>query len=413
MKIVFVNRFFYPDLSATSQLLSDLVFHLSKSGYDIHVVTSRQVYDDPGSMLPSRDSIQGVQVIRVRTTHFGRRRLLGRLFDYMTFYTGAAWRLSAMLRSGDVVVAKTDPPLISVVATLASRMRKAKLVNWLQDVFPEVATALQVRGLSIVGKALQAIRNYSLRTATHNVVLGDRMADVLIDQGVPQDRIRIIHNWADGNSIRPVTREHNRLRREWGLEDKFVVGYSGNLGLAHEFETIIDAAGKLKETKQITFLFIGAGAQRDRVEAMGRERGLKNFQFRPYQPRELLMLSLSVPDVHLISLKPALEGLIVPSKFYGIAAAGRPTIYIGDLDGEIPRVLKEWDSGYAVRIGEATQLADLIAQMAGNDETAQMGMRARRSFDEHYDQRHALAAWEQLFAQAVALPTMRTFMPPQ
>jgi len=144
-KLIFVNRFFFPDHSATSQMVSDLAFALAAAGFDVQVVTSRLRYDDPAAELPGREAIAGVQVHRVRTTRFGRHLLPGRALDYLTFYLSAAWRLFRLLRRGDVVVAKTDPPLISVPVGWVAGLRGARLVNWLQDLFPEVAAALGIR----------------------------------------------------------------------------------------------------------------------------------------------------------------------------------------------------------------------------------------------------------------------------
>ena len=127
MKTIFVNRFFYPDHSATSQLLTDLAFHLAKTKVATHVITSRQVYDDPNVTLPHQDFVQGVSVNRVWTARFGRQNLLGRTLDYLTFYFSAAWSLFVLLEPGDIVIAKTDPPLISVVVAWVAKIRGAKL----------------------------------------------------------------------------------------------------------------------------------------------------------------------------------------------------------------------------------------------------------------------------------------------
>jgi colanic acid biosynthesis glycosyl transferase WcaI len=402
MKIVFVNRFFYPDHSATSQLLTDLAFHLAKTGIAVHVITGRQVYDDPDFTLPSNDLIQGVRVIRVWTTRFGRQNLLGRTFDYLTFYLSTAWSLFAMLKPGDIVVAKTDPPLISVVAAMVVKSRGAKLVNWIQDLFPEVAGALDVGGIGMRAGLLRSVRNWSLRTASKNVAIGDGMAKKLVGEGIKPDTIQVIHNWADGCAIQPVDRAKNDLRREWNLQDAFVVGYSGNIGRAHEFETILDAAEKLEGATNIVFLFIGGGAQRDRIEAEARRRGLENIIFKPYQPREQLALSLTVPDVHLISLQPSMEGLIVPSKFYGIAAAGRPTIFIGSKHGEISHILREAQCGFSIENGQADEASQVIRELADHKETClRLGRRARALFDQRFDIRHALEAWEAVIAAAI------------
>jgi len=403
MKIVLLNRYFYPDHSATSQLLTDLAFHMAKRGSSVYVVTSRQGYDDPDSVLVSNDSVQGVRIIRVWTTRWGRHNLLGRTSDYLTFYLSAAWSLFALLHSGDVVVAKTDPPLISVVAAIMAKTRGARLINWTQDLFPEVAEALGIGGSGLLTGVLRWIRNWSLRAAHTNVAIGDCMAKKVAEEGIREDAIRVIHNWSDGIAIQPVGRQKNDLRREWGFQSKFVVGYSGNMGRAHEFDTILNAAETLRGHPEIVFLFIGAGPQRDRIKDEVQRRALENILFKPYQPRERLALSLSVPDVHLISLQPSLEGLIIPSKFYGIAAAGRPTLYVGDSEGEIPSILSQENCGCTISIGDSRGLADCILKMSQDDELVrQLGKCARAAFDRQYDKSRALRAWEQLLTQATA-----------
>lgn len=401
MKTIFVNRFFYPDHSATSQLLTDLTFYLAKRGAAVHVITSRQVYDNPNTILPSQDFVQGVRVNRVWATQFGRLNLPGRTLDYLTFYLSAAWSLFYLLDPGDIVVAKTDPPMISVVAAVVARVRGAKLTNWIQDLFPEVAGALEVGGIKRFEGLLRSVRNWSLRTASKNVTIGDGVATKLTEEGIEADTIQVIHNWADGSAIQPLDRDKNDLRRTWNLLNKFVVGYSGNIGRVHEFGTIIDAAEQLKSSTNIVFLFIGEGAQRDWIEEEVRGRGLTNVMLKPHQPREQLRLSLSIPDVHLISLQPAMEGLIVPSKFYGILAAGRPTIFIGSKDGEIPRILHEAECGFSVEKGKAEELSHVIRQLADYPSICViLGERARALFERRFDKIHAMSAW-----QTVLYPT--------
>ena len=259
-RVFFLNRFFSPDHSATSQLVGDVATYLASCGHDVHVITSQQLYDDPQARLPPQDTFSGVQVHRVTTTHFGRSRLVGRAIDYLTFYA-SAWRaLLTITQPDDVLVAMTDPPLISLVAMQVADRRGAHLVNWLQDIYPEVAVELGVPFLR--GPILQGIsylRDRSLKTAAANVVLGNHMADKVAARGILQDRIHVIANWSEDDEIVPVAASDNPLRREWGLENKFVVGYSGNLGRAHEFDTVLAAAERLKSNSDIVFLCIGGG----------------------------------------------------------------------------------------------------------------------------------------------------------
>ena len=430
MTIIFLNRFFYPDHSATSQMLSDLAFALSRNGYSVRVITSRFSYD--GKRMPSRHaSVENVKVTRVPTTGFGRSNLLGRSLDYVTFYLAAGLELAFNARRGDVVVVKTDPPMLSVVAAPIAWAKGARRINWLQDLFPEVATALGVgraKPQKWVMSILRRLRDLTLRFADTNVVLGERMAELLRKRRVPDERITIIANWADGTEIRPVKRTENTLRREWNLNDAFVVGYSGNLGRAHSFETFLIAVAHLEAERQtaltipmfahadqsdawpkapseespsfrhnIRWLFIGSGVQTERLKRVVHERGYDSVMFRPYQPRERLSESLSAPDVHLISLKPNLEGLIVPSKYYGIAAVGRPTIFVGHPEGELSRIIEDNGTGFVIRDGDGVGLSEAILTLARNPKlAAEQGVRARRLFEAKYDFAHAVTAWEEL-----------------
>ena len=322
--------------------------------------------------------------------------------DYLSFYLTVGWHLRRLARADDVVVAMTDPPLLSVLVYWALTGRPVRVVNWLQDLYPEVATALGVGALGgRLGAWLRQVRNRSLRHATLNVAIGERMAKAVRATGIPSGQVRVLHNWADCEAIRPLAPAANRLRREWGVEDAFVVGYSGNLGRAHAYETVLDAAALLRAESAagdtpVVFLFIGDGQRLAELRAEAARRGLESLlRFHPYQPRESLALSLGVADVHWISLRPALEGLIVPSKFYGVAAAGRPVLFVGDPDGEIPLLLAAHDCGLCVREGNGAGLAAAIRRL--RDDVAlreRQGAHARRLLVERFEQRRALEAWE-------------------
>src|SRR5579862_115402 len=399
-RLFFVNRYFHPDHSATSQLLSDLAFDLAAAGHEVHIVTSQQRYDDPRFRLAAEETVRGVHVHRVPTTRFGRARLLSRAVDYLSFYV-SAWRaLRRLVGRDDVVVAMTDPPLMSVVAMWAVRGRGTRLVNWLQDVYPEVAVQLGVSVLrGPIGTGLRYLRNRSLRAAAANVVVGERMRETISALGVPATSIHVIHNWSDDEQISSRGTRGNPLRLQWRLDHKFVVGYSGNLGRAHEYDTVLAAAEMLRHDPRIVFVFIGGGGQMDELARIVRVRGLDAmFRFIPYQERELLKYSLGVPDIHWISLTPAVEGMIVPSKVYGIAAAGRPIIAITARDGEIARLVSQHGCGLVIEPGHAKELAEEILRLSGDAAAVEtMGAQARAMLDAQFTRRQALARWRAVF----------------
>jgi colanic acid biosynthesis glycosyl transferase WcaI len=368
---------------------------LAGIGHDVYVVTSRLRYEEPRASLPPAEMIKGVKIDRIWTSRFGRGSLLGRTADYLTFYLSAGWRLFCFARRGDIIVAETDPPLISIVAAIVARLRGARLVNWVQDVFPEAAMALGVRGVSgWLGWGLQHIRDASLGQTAMNVALGKKMAEYLVARGARHDRVVVIHNWADDDTIVPVLPERNRLRDRWGLAGKFVVGYSGNMGRAHEFETILGAAEQLGSETDIVFLFIGGGNQRTHLEKETVKRGLTQVLFKPYQDREVLAQSLGAADVHLVSLRPELEQFVLPSKFYGIAAAGRPIVFVGDPDGEIGGVVQSGKCGAAIRPRDSLELAALLRTLRDDkDLRSEWGCNARRLIDEKYSRQRAMNLW--------------------
>ena len=404
MKVILVNRYFYPDISATSQILSDLAFHLG-ARFDVHVVTSRQKYDQPEAQLPHRQQIQRVMVHRVWTTRFGRDSLPGRALDYLTYSISALLAILRLADRGDIVIPMTDPPLISLPASAAARAKGAKIVNWVQDLFPEVAQALDFKLASgPIGRVLRWLRDRALSSAASNVVLGDLMKARLTDRGIQPARIEVIHNWSSGSEVKPVTAAANDLRREWGFADKFVVGYSGNMGRAHDLVPLIDAAESLSGHPNIAFLFIGGGQQRDALETEARRRGLANVTFRPYQPREMLGMSLTVPDCHIVSLKPALEGLIVPSKLYSSLAAGRPILYLGSAEGEVGRLLQRSEPfGMRVDPSDPEAIAQAILKIS-SEEGSHWGANGRRLFEREFDQPIGLARWSNLLSSLGRLP---------
>jgi colanic acid biosynthesis glycosyl transferase WcaI len=414
--IIFINRFFHPDHSATSQMLSDLTFALAQDGQDVLVLTSRLTYDG-GRKLCRRETIQGVRIIRLPTSSFGRIHLSGRALDYATFCLAVIFSLLRRARRGDLVVAMTDPPMLSVISTPICALKGARPLNWLQDLFPEVAERLGFgRGLlhRCGFSLLRWLRNLALRHASLNIVLGYEMAGTIRNLGIPEEKVCTIQNWAQSARIRPVDPIANPLRKAWMLEGAFVIGYSGNLGRAHDFETFLAAIEAFEREEpalptskrnfvadNLRWLFIGGGAGLEAMKQEVRNRRLKTVLFRPYQPAECLSESLSLPDVHLISLRPALEGLIVPSKYYGIAAAGRPAIFVGNPEAEIAKAIEESATGFVVRQGDKEGLIRAILTLWSGPGLAEaQGKAARALFEARFDFPHALAKWQTAIGRA-------------
>lgn len=396
-RVFIVNRYFAPDESSTSQIATALARKLVAQGREVHVLTTDSTYD--GSRLPAHENSAGIAIHRIFSPAGTRRNLVLRAADYAQLYRRFHQAGLRHFAAGDIVIAKTDPPLLSIPVERAARRTGARLVNWLQDLYPEVGVNLGVPFLKgPVGSGLSRLRDRSLAAAAANVVISEGMAEQVASRGVKREQIHVIHNWAEDELIRPQPLEGNRLRSDWGLGDAFVVGYSGNLGRAHEIETVLGAAHALRGNADIRFLFIGGGRFYDVLRERVRKAGLdKQFQFRPYQEQSTLGVSLSAPDVHLVSLRPEVEGCIFPSKLYGVAAAGRPIIGICAAQGDVARVVEGNGFGLVSPPGDGAALAQAILALRHDRELcAAMGQRGRQMIEERYSKALALDKWSSL-----------------
>lgn len=396
-RLIFINRYFHPDQSATSRLLSDLAFALADAGHDILILTSQQRYDDPDARLPASEVRGRVKVHRLAGTRFGRMRLLGRSIDYLSFYVSMAVTLLKLARAGDTVVPMTDPPMLGLFVGPIARRKGCRIINWLQDLYPEVALAAGTPFLRpTLAKLIKAFRDRSLRAADCNVVIATAMAERVSTLDVKNERIKVIHNWVNDHALSPIPAHENPLRRAWALEDKFVVGYSGNLGRVHDIDTILLASGELVDC-QIVFLCIGGGAQYDALKEAVEKRGLTQlFRFMPYQSETDLPYSLSAADVHWLSHKPEFEGLVFPSKFYGIAAVGRAIIAITSRQSELAKLVSQYQCGLVIEQGDGKTLAlELKRLKAAPEVRSVMGERARSMLRARFTRAQAIDAWAQ------------------
>jgi glycosyltransferase involved in cell wall biosynthesis len=294
----------------------------------------------------------------------------------------------------------TNPPLFSVFGTLVKKIRGGRFVYILMDIYPEILIrAGTLREGSVVARILRWIARASLSGADTVVVLGEDMKKVAIRSGASPEKIIIIRNWADPGILHPVTHRENRFRREWGLDGKFVVEYSGNLGVSHSFDDLLSVAEELSGHDEIRFLFVGGGVRFKEVGKTVASKGLGNVVIRPYQDAADLSHSLSAGDVHYVSLRNGFEGLVVPSKAYGIMAAGRPMIYQGNEEGEIAQMIVRERIGFVVPEGDRAGLRDGILRLYRDREmAARMGMFARRALEEKYSASIGLAEYRKVLA---------------
>jgi glycosyltransferase involved in cell wall biosynthesis len=396
--VVFLNRFYWPDVAATGQMLTDLAESLARDGWDVRVVTSRSRYAAAGA-LPKRETRGGVNIRRVAGTRFGRAQIVGRLADYASYVAGA---VIAVLRApvGSIFVGMSDPPLLATLALLGARVRRGRAVYWVQDLFPDLAVSLgSFRGGGLAHRLTARLARFVERRCDLVVALGPAMAERLAAHGTRADRIRVIHNWADCTAIRPVSPPDNAFLEQHGLCGQFVVLYSGNAGRAHTFDAVIDAMGALSDQPDVVFLFIGGGHRMPEIAAAAERLGLRNVRFLDYLPREELQFSLSAASVSLVTEDPRVVGQLVPSKTYGILASGRPTVFVGSDASDVARIVTEAGAGLVVDPSDGRQLVAALEDLRHDrSRRTEMGRRARAAAEGQYDRAIATRTWSAVLA---------------
>jgi len=400
VRIRILHTFFHPDKSSVAQLLSDVAFSLGADGHDVEVIATRGHYEGGGDTLSGRETIGGVRITRVWSPNLGKRNFLARGADLGTYAVGGAGH-ALFGAPTDKLVVLTNPPLLASIAPVLQRLRNEPYVVVMMDLYPHIAIrGGMLREGGIPARLANALTGHALRRAERVVVLGRCMAREVTALGVSNERIAIIQNWVDDEAIRPIPRDENALRQELKLGDAFVVMYSGNMGLGHLFEDILSAAQRLKHRKDIRFVFVGGGMRRPEVAEARERQGLDNLLLLDYVPRDKLRFSLTLGDAHFVSLRHGFEGLMVPSKAYGVMAAGRPLIYQGSPEGEIAVMLREEGGGVVIRPGDVLGLANLIASWADDRRApAAHGRRGRAILDATYSKARAMRAYERVLVQ--------------
>jgi colanic acid biosynthesis glycosyl transferase WcaI len=400
VRLVFINRFYWPEEPATAQLLTDLAEGLASAGHTVTVIASRP----SDGQSPRRERRNGVEILRVRGTRWGKSNLVGRAIDFLTFLCGAAIQVLRTVQSGDRVVAKTDPPVLGIVVSPLARLRGARVIHWIQDIHPEISVALSPGATSrLLARLLTPLRDSAWRSGAQCVVVGSDLVASVRGAGVPAERIAVIPNWAPaGLDVAPLSKG-DALRAEWSLRGKFVVAYSGNLGRVHDLEPVVEVARLLGNDPRVAFVFIGAGAQRDPIERQTRVLGLTNVHFYPPQPRARLAETLALGDVHLVTLRAGCESLVFPSKLYGIAAVGRPVIAIAPRESELAAIVTKGKFGAAFGRDETLVIASHLRQLAHDRHQCAVLATAAVEFSRTQGRLpHALERWQALLARDAA-----------
>ena len=370
MRVLLMNQFFWPDSAATSQLLTDLARDLVTAGHKVDVICGG-TYASAGA-----EEVPAVTIHRVGGSRF-KRNTLGRVLSYATFYLGAAVKAMRIAKP-DVVLTLTTPPLLSVIGAFAKRLRSSRFFIWEMDIYPDVAVDLgYLRQGSIAARLIGTVADWSRRQADGVVALGECMRARLVARGVPSGNITTIDNWADSRQIRVLPR---------ASKPALEIVYSGNLGLAHDVQTILGAMSALREDDRFQYTFGGGGARHGELAKFISETDFDRITIRPYVARADLSEILGSGDIGLVTQRDDCCGSVVPSKIYGLMAAGRAILFIGPEAATPAHIVTRYQCGWHVPCGDVEKLVQLLQHLAAHrDEIDVAGHNAREALERRFD----------------------------
>lgn len=365
-------------------------------GWQVEVVISKAKYRSGRDRSWCKDGVRAYE-----TPNLGLRpdKPVSKLIIMMLYVMAAALH-SLWGRTVDVNLFLTQPPLFFIWGYVLKKLRGQSYCVVLMDLYPHIA--VQAGALSekaIYTRIMSTAVRFALRRADGVIVIGRCMAERVHQMGVEQRRIHLIPNWIDQELLAPISSSENLFRREQAWDGKFVVLYSGNIGVSHYFDDLLEAARRLRTRPEILFVFIGNGARRHEIENYKARHSLENIVLLPFQALQNLAQSLSAGDLHFVSLRHGFEGVVVPSKTYGALAVGRPILYQGDSEGEIARIILEEDVGAVLPTGAVEELVVTIVRYA-EDATLvkRQGHRARKLAEEQFSKQVAIERYTRVLS---------------
>ena len=398
-RLLFLNRSYWPDTEATGQLLTALCEDLT-SQFDVHVLTGQPNVTSINDSWKEVRERNGVTIHRVKHTTFSKKHIVQKGINFLSFIRACS-RQVTRLPKPDVVIFETDPFLLPFVAERFRRHSGCGMVGYLQDIYPDVAVALKKVNDCWLVRKLRSTLFDIYRRCDKIIVLSRDMKQLLLEGDIPEEKLLVIPNWADTRMIQPVE-SNNRFLRKFGIENKFVAMYSGNLGLTQRLEEFVDAAALLQNDSEVQFVFIGQGVRKRDLQRQAESLGLSNILFCDQQPLSELSHSLSAASLHLVPLTADLSRCLMPSKLYGILAAGRPILTNAPASSELFGITNAHRIGITVEAGSPSIIAEAIRN-AKSDAAAleEMGRRARCLAEKRYSQARSVSAFARSLREVI------------
>ncbi|WP_144505661.1 glycosyltransferase family 4 protein [Bacillus mycoides] len=391
-KIAFVINYFYPDFASTGQLMTELCLDL-QNDFDITVIAAQPNYAGEKvstKKLFEEDRLENMKIIRIRLPEVDKASKLSRMKYIFSYFILA--NIALLKEKGvDLIYTISQPPVLGgLIGTIGKFLKKTKHVYNVQDFNPEQADAVSYTNKQSVFRIAKKIDMLNCKYSDCVIVVGNDMSETLkqrfIGKKVPNHAV--INNWTNEQEVVPLDKSNEHIERflkDNKLKDKFIIMYSGNVGLYYDLENIIKVTEHFREKKDLAFVFIGEGAVKKDMQEFVCNNKISNVYFLPYQPKEFIKYSLNAADVHLVVNQKGIKGVSVPSKIYGVMAAGKPILGVLEQGSEAQMLIEKSNSGIVVEPQDYDGIIQTINQFyqMEKDKVKELGHNGRKYLDEN------------------------------
>lgn len=386
--VLFLCQFFYPEYISSATLPYDTAKAFVKSGLSVGVLCGYPKEYSRYKKVPSKELHEGIEIKRLKYIQLKRSNILGRLINYFSFTASVLTKFMS-IRKYKTIIVYSNPPILPMIASLAYKAFGVKIIFVSYDIYPEIAIKTNtINEKSIISKAMNFINKSLYKNANKVVALSYDMKEIILKNRsqINEKQIEVIPNWFENKTRLSTEKSYgNILFKDVKAKEKLVVSYFGNMGIAQDLNTLIEAMKQFKNDKDVTFVFAGHGNKLPYLKHTVENEDLKNVIIYEFLHGEDFQDALNISDVFVVSLEKGLTGLAVPSKTYSYMMAGKPVIAIMGTNSDISKDLIEKRAGFAIEVGEVENLVNAIRELKKNEQLRiEMGLNIRRVFEEKY-----------------------------
>lgn len=411
-KLLIYAHYFYPDVASTGQILTELSEGMSDT-FDITVICvvpsySGTVEEKYKTKRIYEENYKGMKVIRVRVPEFQKSNKISRIKNLLAYFLNSLVA-TFKIEKQDYIFTISQPPILGgVLGVLGKWIKGGKLIYNIQDFNPEQTMAVGYAKNQILLNTVMAVDKFSCKRANKVIVVGRDMQETLRNRfnnkKVPKNVF--INNWINEKEIYPLEPNHPKItafKEKYNLQDKFIIMYSGNIGLYYDLENIIKVIGEFKNREDVVFAFVGDGTVKDKVEAYVNENNLSNVTFIPYQDKADLIYSLNAADIHWVVNAKGIKGVSVPSKLYGVMATGKPVLGVLDEGSEARLIVEECNCGVCIEPGNYKEISNKINYILNNkEEIKSLGINGREYLETNLTKEVSINKYKKNILEAIS-----------